>query len=192
MDVEKRALEGIELRDAEDGVGQVITGYAAVFDKWSPDYGGFREIVRPGAFADSLASKRSNVVITANHNVDRLLGSQNAGATVVEDKRGLRYTVPIPDTTVGRDVAVEVGKGIMGGSSFAFTTRKNGDRWEYDEKGLASRELLSVDVLELGPVVFPFYPTTTAAARSLERWQQERRRSLSVSRQAWAFVAGRR
>jgi len=52
-DIERRAFgANIELRAAEDG--QKIVGYAAVFNSYSEDLGGFRERIAAGAFANVL------------------------------------------------------------------------------------------------------------------------------------------
>ena len=43
-----------ELRVENDEKEPVIRGYAAIFDQWSEDLGGFREIIRKGTFKKTL------------------------------------------------------------------------------------------------------------------------------------------
>ena len=54
-DRETRYIHGdVEVRQDEEG-RDTIVGYAAVFNTFSEDLGGFREIVRPGAFTAALS-----------------------------------------------------------------------------------------------------------------------------------------
>ena len=53
--MEERFLQAHELRATEENGVRKLTGYAAVFNSFSQDLGGFVEIIRPGAFRDALA-----------------------------------------------------------------------------------------------------------------------------------------
>lgn len=173
--IETRVCPDCELRIAGDDDVPRITGYAAVFDKWSPDYGGFREIVRPGAFKDTLASSKSDVRGLFNHDPNLVLGRQKADTmTLEEDAKGLRFDIPAGDTTAALDVVKMIRRKDVTGASFSFTVRKKGDLWEYDDTGggMVERELLAVDLYDVGPVTFPFYPTTKVAARALELFRR--------------------
>src|SRR5688572_8331853 len=68
----------LEFRAEADGDGLTFSGYAAVFDSLSDDLGGFREIIRPGAFGESLRARR-DIKMFHNHNSDIVLASKKAG-----------------------------------------------------------------------------------------------------------------
>ena len=58
----------VETRDAEgDDQGYELRGYAAVFDKLSEDLGGFREVIKRGAFKPPLKNG-DDVRLLVNHN----------------------------------------------------------------------------------------------------------------------------
>ena len=99
-------------------------------------------------------------------------GSCSAESTgtldVAEDARGLAVTITPPATSAGRDAIEEVRSGLVAGMSFRFRVRPNGERWTFAGTGGGAdhRELIDVDLVEVGPTVLPAYPDTTAAVRS--------------------------
>ena len=101
-DIERRQLnEGLELR-AKEGGGKTLTGYAAVFDSLSEDLGGFREIIKPGAFDRALKDKH-DVRALVNHDNSLLLGRTASGTLRLStDERGLKYEIDMLDTTAAR------------------------------------------------------------------------------------------
>lgn len=157
--------ESLELRAADDSP-PTISGYGAVFDSPSLDLGGFREIIAPGAFARSLKARGTDVMSFFNHNPSQPLGSRKAGnLTVAEDDKGLRYEVTPPTTTYAADLVTAMRAKLVRGSSFTFLTRK--DEWHSDDKGVQIRTLLDVDLIELGPVTNPAYPSANSQVRSM-------------------------
>lgn len=170
METEVRVVRhdgDIELRALDGGAGAVLTGYAAVYDSPSEDFGGFRERIDRQAFTRTL-SHGGDVPVTFNHNLDNLLGRTSSGtAKVWSDERGVRYEVELPDTPVGQTVRALAQRGDLFGGSFSFVVTKGGYRWERDETGKRMRVLTDVKLLELGPVTTPAYSDTTVALRSL-------------------------
>jgi len=144
-----------------------LVGHAAVFD--SPaDLGQFVEVVRPGAFTRSL---RQPGAITALYDHERrsILGRVSAGTLRLhEDARGLAFEVDLPDTTVGRDLAVLVQRGDVAGCSFGFIVPPGGDRWE-SRADKPLRELRGVDLHEITITSAPAYADTAVAIRSMPR-----------------------
>lgn len=158
-------MAGLELRAAPDGSKSpgTIVGYAAVFGKFSEDLGYFREKIAPGAFSGCMGQ---DVRALKNHDPSFLLGrSTSKTLRMVEDEFGLKVEIDLPDTQVGRDVAVEVGRGDMDGQSFSFTT--DIDQWDYSGD-VPIRTLIKVRTLfDVGPVTYPAYTDTSAAMRSM-------------------------
>lgn len=161
--VERRALPAEELRALDQGGERILEGYAAVFNSMSEDLGGFREIVAPGAFKRSLQGN-PDVRALFNHDDNQVLGRTAAGTlTLVEDERGLKVRIALPDTQLGRDLYTLVKRGDINQMSFAFRTRKpTGDSW----KGNV-RTLRDVDLVDTSVVTDPAYKATVVSARAL-------------------------
>lgn len=175
MTIEHRAVEAaLEVRATDDGVQRLI-GHAAVFNSMSDDLGGFRELVRPGAFARFL-EHASDIRALLNHNTAHVLGRTKAGTLrVAEDEIGLRVAIEPPDTSYARDLMVSVSRGDITQMSFGFRVRNGGSGWAKDDKGNITRTLTDLELIEVSAVTFPAYPETDIAIRSLEQW---RRRSV--------------
>lgn len=154
----------VEFR-ADSDTGPVLSGYAAVFERWSVDLGGFKEKIARGAFSKTVAE--SDVVALWEHDTRYLLGRMASGTLRLKvDERGLAYTIdPLPDTSVGRDVAELGRRGDIRGSSFGFRTIR--DEWHEDDEGNVTRTLLEVALIDVSPVTMPAYPDTDAAVRSI-------------------------
>lgn len=167
MDIERRYTSGlVELRKADSGLG-VLTGYAAVYNKRSQNLGGFVEVVAPTAFNKSIADGL-DVLARYNHDDNYLIGRTSSGTLRVgNDANGLPYEVDLPDTTVGRDLAVLAERGDVTQSSFAFITMD--DEWGTTESGFPLRTLTSVKLVDVAPVNTPAYLDTTAGMRSLAK-----------------------
>ena len=170
---EQRTFTGsIEIRMNEDGTeSRTIEGYAAVFDTWSHDLGWFRERVSRSAFE---GVDMSDVVATFNHDFNYPLARTSSDTLkLMVDERGLKYEFNAPNTTAGNDLLENVRNGNIKGSSFMFTVSE--DSWTFRSgEEMDEREIIKVGRLyELGPVVMPAYPDTTAAARSAEAAKEE-------------------
>ena len=150
--------------------GKRLHGHAAVFNS-EANLGTFSEVIRPGAFAKSLATG-SNIRALYHHQGDALLGTTRGGTLKLrEDGKGLAFELALPDTTHGRDLAILVDRGDVAGCSFGFKVRDGGDRWE--ERGSSMvRELLDVELLEITLTADPAYQDTTVALRSMPREPQ--------------------
>ena len=171
MEKEIRAISP-EYRIKRDDSGKaVIQGYAAVFNSWSEDLGGFREKIKPGAFAKAL--KRSDARALFNHDANFILGRQGAKTLrLKEDKTGLWMEVDIPDTQAGRDLLVSIERGDIHQQSFGFTVRK--DEWQEDRNSeTVERTVVEIEQLyDVSPVTYPAYPDTSVAARTLNKMKE--------------------
>jgi HK97 family phage prohead protease len=149
--------------------GKTLAGYAAVFNS-EAKLGSFSEVIRAGAFADTLASG-GNVRALWHHQSDALLGTTRGGTLKLqEDGHGLRFELALPDTSHGRDLAVLVERGDVSGCSFGFRVAAGGERWE-ERGGQFVRELLKVDLHEVTLTHDPAYQDTSVALRSMPHQQ---------------------
>ena len=155
----------LEIRDSTETTPATISGYAIRFNTVTEIGGYFRELVRPEAIKDGIQG--ADIRALWNHNSDMPLGRTKNGTLALEkDAQGLRFTVTPPDTSWGRDALESVKRGDVSGMSFGFYTNK--ERWTEEKDKTPLRELLDIELLEVFPVTFPAYPTTTAQARSAE------------------------
>lgn len=149
----------------EDGPAHLI-GYAAKFDQFSEDLGGFVEKIAPGAFSKAIVD--DDVRALFNHDANIILGRNRAGTLVLtEDETGLRIDITPPDTQLVRDMVVSpIERRDITQMSFGFETLE--DSWAWDKQP-CERTLLSVRLYDVSPVVFPAYRQTEIALRSLEQ-----------------------
>jgi HK97 family phage prohead protease len=161
---ERRTITS-ELRVEEQPAAERrISGYAAVFNKFSELMWDFREKIKPGAFAESL--QQNDIKAFWAHNSDLILGRNKAGNLKLrEDETGLYFDLDLPDTTLGRDAFELVRTGIVSQMSFGFVVQaENWVRGTENEPHI--RTLEKIELHEISPVAFPAYPDTTVIARS--------------------------
>lgn len=171
----------VEVRGIGDAVGGArLEGYAALFDVPSETLTGeseddsmrdggygmeFIEVIRPGAFSRALRQGQ-DVRCLWNHECEDVLGRTASGTlTLREDATGLFFSCLVPDTSLGRDVIELVRRGDVNQCSFAFSAVR--DNWTSAPGGGYVRELLDVDLYDVGPVTYPAYRQTSVAVRSL-------------------------
>lgn len=174
------------VRAGEDD-GRTFEGYGAVFnsptriDSWE---GTFDELVAPGAFRKSLTELVPKFQFDHGHHP--LIGSIPIGAItdIHEDERGLFVRARLGEHTLIDLVREAISTGAINGMSFRFSVVR--DEWR-DRNGRKinsenelsrllygneperlplQRTLLEVKCAEVGPVVWPAYPDTTASVRS--------------------------
>jgi HK97 family phage prohead protease len=156
MHIERRALAAELVAK-----GRRLEGYAAVYGA-EAQIRDYTETIAPGAFQSTLAESK-DILALADHDPTRLLArTKNRTLRLLEDTRGLHFDLDVPPTSVGHDVLALAERGDLGGASFAFTTRKDGDHWDGDK-----RELRSVTLHEISIVSsWPAYPQTLVQARA--------------------------
>lgn len=157
---------GIELRTGDDG-SFGIRGIGAVIGPLSQDLGGFKERNAEGAFDEAL--KTSDVRGLFNHDPNYVLGRMGKTMRVSADERGMHYDIPsLPESRA--DVREAIERGDVEGSSYSFTLREGGDRWD-EEDGVLVRTILPggvARIYDLGPVTFPAFRSTTVSKRALD------------------------
>jgi len=169
MNIERRFHAApLQLNHADEQ--RKIVGYAAVFNSFSEDLGGFTERILPGAFSDSL--KKQDVRALVDHDSRLILGRTTANTlTLAEDDQGLRATILPPwENSYAADLQRSIERGDISGMSFAFETLA--DDWAV-ENGKVIRTLRNIRLHEVSVVTFPAYPDTAVAVRHLRQFQRD-------------------
>lgn len=182
MTMERRALAAPPEVRADDGA-MVARGYAALFNS-EVDIGGyFREVIAPGAFRETL--KNDDIRALIDHDTGRVIGRSSAGTLrLKEDDKGLSVEIDLPDTTDGRDLAVQLERGDISGMSFGFIVRH--DEWD-ETSDPPTRTIHAVDLREVSAVAFPAYGDTEIALRSLENARENGRKvNADKARKSWS------
>lgn len=180
---------GAEFEFRQNGDSPVLVGHAAVFNRLSeelgPSWDRFKEQVAPGAFAQSL--EENDVRALAYHDHRKILGRQSAGTLrLQEDDVGLRVEIDLPDTSVGRDLAVLVKRRDIREMSFGFRAQVQ----EWDDSGdMPIRTLKKVDLREVSAVLFPAYRDTSIALRFLDEWRNDNVRTIAPNRRTIICLA---
>lgn len=170
--MERRSF--VEIRAAS--AGRRIEGYAATFGT-EARMEGFVEVIAPGAFRDALDG---DVLALLDHNQGQVLGRTRSGTLrLSEDARGLAFSLDLPETQFGRDVAELAKRGDLGGMSFGFLVPKGGDAWAGERRTLRRIDLREVSVVQS----WPAYPDTSIALRSRQESDAalRRRRALILA-----------
>lgn len=165
--VERRYFNAkIELKATSDGKERVLTGYASVFNSRAR-WGGFEEMVAPGAFEKSIIE--DDVRALWNHDPNYVLGRNKADTLDLwEDDHGLGVLIRPPDTQWARDLMTTIKRGDVSQMSIGFEVVKQQINWSEDEKEVDLRILQQVKLWDVSPVTFPFYTDTSIALRAIE------------------------
>lgn len=158
-ELERRAwMDGrVELR-AADGQRHIYQR-AVPYGELSVDLGGWREVIVAGAFAVDGQDIRT----LWQHDASQVLGRTVAGTLELREADDGVYaeTVP-PDTSWARDALVSIERGDVTGSSFGFYVDE--DEWIISERDVV-RRVKRGRLIEISPVTFPAYPTTSTSVR---------------------------
>lgn len=159
-------VQGAELRMTDSGQPELF-GYAL---KWDTEYrvGWFTEKIARGALSNA---DMSDVRILFNHDPNMVIARTASGtASVGMDDTGMYYRASIPNSPFGQNLLESLKRGDITQSSWAFTIREKGDKWEYREGIGDVRTITAVDtVFDASPVTYPANPDTSVAARSYKR-----------------------
>ena len=139
----------------EDGQ-EVVVGYGSIWNSRSENLGGFYEFISSSAITEETIAK-SDVRALINHDPNLVLARSTAGnLSLSVDEKGLRYEFSIPETSYGKDLAINMKNGNINQSSFAFTV--GADEWSTDEDGNDIRTITSIEKLyDVSPVTYPAY-----------------------------------
>ncbi len=164
--------QAFQTREAESDL--YIEGYFAVFNSEYPLWDDVSEIIKPGAFTNSISG---DIRALINHDTSLVLGRTKSGTlTLKQDDRGLWGSVRINrDDVDAMNLYARVQRGDVDQCSFGFAIKSetfrdlgNGKyRWEIEE----------IDPLyEVSVCTFPAYEQTSVSARKRDFEEIEKRR----------------
>ncbi len=169
MEKEIRTIQ-TEARSGHGDEGQrSVGGVGIIYDDWTEIFPGYKERILSGAV------RQDNIVKSfVNHSPEMVLSTTKSDPPLElkETAGGLEYTSPIPPTSYGNDLTVNLTRGNISGSSFAFSVPKDGHK-TWDEDGVFYREIRNLVLYEIGPVTDPAYLQTSAGLRVADSVKQE-------------------
>lgn len=170
MTIEQRVqATDIQVRQAEgDSKKLTVSGYAVRYDEPSePLEYGFKEIIKPNAFAESL--KTRNIVALHEHDNKSLLASTKAKTLRLEERSdGIHFEMDLLPTRGELYSLVE--RGDLSNMSFGFTC----DKEKFTRSGETDiREVMQGTLYEVSLVSSPAYSTTSVVAqRSIDKYKE--------------------
>jgi len=136
--IERRAYE---LRAELDG--QRVSGLAVPYERESLPLP-FTEIIRAGAFRESLTSR--NIGMYVEHDSGRVLANTRSGTLRLEETpEGIRFAAMLPATQDGNDVRALLDAGIYSQMSFGFIATE--DEWEKNTRYVNRAELFEISIV---------------------------------------------
>lgn len=158
-----------EQRFIEDNSTDYIVGRGVVYNTEVEIIPGVFEIIRPGSFSQSL-NRFNELKCFINHDSAKILSTtrSNPALEITDNEESLDFRSPIPPTTYGNDLAINVKRGNISGASFSFMINDGGEKFTMDEDGNYHREITSAEIYEVGPVTNPAYQQTSVALRNKE------------------------
>jgi len=157
---EKRTVAYSNFEMRAEGEGNLLIGYAAIFDSPSEPMP-FTEYVKRGAFSKTI-NDGADVRLLIDHEGVPLARTKSGTMTLTEDDRGLKVEAELdptnPDAT---RIMSAMKRGDLSQMSFAFRTIK--DSWSDDR---SVRELKEVQLFDVSVVTFPAYEETVAELRN--------------------------
>src|SRR5258708_11447308 len=159
-----------ELRAAGTESQPRIEGYAARYNVKTTLQPGVNEVIRPGAFRNTVA-RQDACYCCFNHNEERIISRVSAGTLRLrEDDLGLHFDSDIDlSVSYAADLYRNIRNGNVSECSFGFRMVKESYVDDVEEKDAVLRELLEVSCFDVSPVIEPAYGNgvTSVSARSL-------------------------
>lgn len=172
--------------DPDESDGRTLIGLAVPFNDPTridnPFEGTFDEQFAPGSFKRSLGLRTPKLQF--DHGTHPMIGSLPIGEIreIYESKRGLEVEAQIFEADLFAPLREAIKSQAIDGMSIRFRPTKV----ESDERrDVELRTITEAELIELGPVIFPAYPSTSVDLRHFDMDSRSDRRRL-----AEALLAG--
>ena len=130
-----------------------VSGLAAPYNA-PTEYAGLTESFAPGVFRDTLDGD-ADVLALAHHDASKVLGRRASSTLRLQDAEdGVRFTLSLPDTELGREMRHLVGRGDIRGVSAGFAVTE-------DIREGRSRVIKRAALAEISLVSLPAYASTS-------------------------------
>ena len=189
LSVALRSVDGQgEERPKRFDTDYYVEGYATTFDDTYilfEDFDGteYREIISPGAFADT---DMSDVIMQFDH-CGKVLARMSNGTLLVEvDSHGLFIAADLSGSQAARDLYEEITNGLVTRMSWAFTIAAD----EYDRETHTTTITRVKKVFDVSAVSLPADPNTEISARNLLDGEIEQSRK-ELARRKTALATAR-
>lgn len=166
----------------EDGDDRIIEGYFSVFDSEYKVWDDWTEIVRHGAFADTI--RKDDIRALANHDTTLVLGRNKAGTLeLMEDDHGLFGRIKVnPNDQDAMNLYARVQRGDVTQCSFGFDVLDNDTEVK---DGVNYTYLTRVKLWEVSVCTFPAYTSTAVQARNAAAYEERRKDAQKRQLEAW-------
>lgn len=152
MQMERRAA--LELR--AEGDGRTLIGIAAPYGV-TTQLGQISEQYARGAFAETLRSADSDVMLLLDHAMSQLLARRANGSLRLEDTAdGLHFRAELIATSLADDVIIAVRAGLFRGASAGFYITR--ESWQGDTRTIEGADLREISVISANAA----YPTVVS------------------------------
>lgn len=179
-----------EVRELGEEKKVAVQGYAVRFDSMSEDLG-FREIIARGALDKA---DFSDVILTFNHDVDKVLARNNKTEgdgclKLTVDSEGLFFEAIPTDTSYSRDLIENIKAGVIDKCSFRFRidwSDSEAQTWDWDDgkRGYDLRTIHKISkITDVSLVTFPAYNSTSATTYKRAKEEQEHEKEQAIERE---------
>lgn len=157
---------------ADDGNLFQIAGIVVRYSTLSEPLGGFREQIAPDAFKESLA-RRDDVKCLLNHSANHVLGRiQNDTLRLASTDTALTFRCQLDrEQDAHRALYSSVRRGDISEMSFAFSCAPDDQTWDdvkdANGKRFLRRTVRKATLLDVSPVTYPAYKSTSVEARKV-------------------------
>lgn len=171
---DRRYLPGAQIRMTTDSGKPVFEVQGIVFDQWSQNLGGFKEMIKRSAWESADTTDIRGLL---NHDPNFVLGRNKSGTMQMDLRSDSVWgIITPPDTQWARDLAISMDRGDIDGSSFAFRSPKGGDKWNLTG-AIAERTVHQFSIVrDLSIVTYPAYEQTTSKytlRSAIDAYQQD-------------------